>query len=799
MTRPATSPLRTAMRSLLAGVLWIGTMFGLELWESASRLKRSAKKVRTDETALRLAEEAAREYLLGTTAAYAMMAVVAAVVMHFALRIWFPEEPGRRRWWTAAVVFALGVTAAFFSHDMVLFPQRYFYYDFIEAYADLAHPTKLLVAWGALALGLLVVAARRHGAETRGRLLGSVAALAALGVAWAGATHNPREAPAQDNAGPNIILLGIDGLRPDHLRSFGYGRDTAPNIEAFLEDAVVFESSWTVFARTYPSWTSILSGRMPQSHGIRDNLPQPDLLVPADSALLPQVLKAEGYHTTFLTDDSRFAYMVPETGFTAIEQPPPGIQNFALSANEPFFRLLGGLLYNRLGFSFVPVFAHNQAMGRSFRPDDFVEHASNLMRRSSRHERFLYVVHSCVLHSPGDRPWPWHQMYGQAGFRGPNRFKYARAGSTVAGKEDMRGLTEEALAAQDDRLYDAGLDMADRLVGQLMADLEEGGLLDNSIVVLLSDHGEEGWEEDLPYEYYGPNHGYHVFGDNQHRTLLAIRYPDGTGAGTRVADPVRTVDIAPTLAERLGLAWPNDFDGHSMANLIAGEREDPTRPLYVETGMTERRYWNSGHANYPWEGVGRKYRVDGETGLVHIRPEFHEFLLGAKDRGYQQGDWKLVWRPMATGPALVQLFNRAEDPVNRHDISLKHPEILARLGLEMATILARDGVGEPRALEWAAQTGAVLDDEVARLATEAAARHARQAANKGPQPGVPDEAGISPAGAAAQAGVGVLPPPTDDPDPLGLAAGAPKPNTVPIRRRPQLKRPTLPPQPEGAP
>ncbi|MEC7946356.1 MAG: hypothetical protein VX265_02245, partial [Myxococcota bacterium] len=266
-------------------------------------------------------------------------------------------------------------------------------------------------------------------------------------------------------------------------------------------------------------------------------------------------------------------------------------------------------------------------------------------------------------------------------------------------------------------------------------------------------------------------------GDNQHRTLLAIRYPDGTGAGTRVADPVRTVDIVPTLVERLELEWPNDFDGKTMANLIAGEREDPVRPLYVETGMTERRYWNSGHASYPWEGVGRKYRVDAETGLVHIRPEFHEYLLGAKDRAYQQGNWKLVWRPMKSGPALVQLFNRAEDPVNRNDISLQHPEAVARLGLEMATILARDGVGEPRALEWADLLDVSLDEQVAQLAEEARKLHARQAANKGRQ----DESKLSPAAAAAEAGKDILPTSTEK----GPGTVV-RPGTVPILRRPTM-------------
>ena len=725
---PAKPPLRDALRSLGGGLLWLSVLFGVDVYDSVWRLRASARKIRTDKAALEMAFDAIVDYVLRAGLAYLLVAVVAAMLLHAAMKLWFPREPGNKAWWLAAVVSGVLGTLCFYSIDMVLFPLRHTWFPWIEAYADTAHPVPLQLGWSALGLALVVQAWRRHDAASRRRfwvaLLGGVAV---VGV-WLGVTHPPRTAPATDNAGMNVVIIGIDGLRPDHLSAYGYERQTAPNIDAFLDEAVAFDSAWTVFARTYPSWTSILSGQLPLNHGIRDNLPIPSELVSDEARLLPQELKERGYHTVWLTDDSRFAYMVPETGFERIVQPQVGIQNFAISANEPYFRLLGGLLYNPVGWAINPVLEHNQAHGRTFQPLMFVEEASNVLREASRHDKFLYTVHSCVLHAPGDRPWPWHRMYGQAGYSGPNRFRYNRAGTTLALTKNEDGLDQRDVAAQDQRLYDAGLDMADALVGQLMDDLREGDLLDNTIVVLLSDHGEESWEPELPYRYFGPNHGYHVFGDRQHRTLLAVRFPDGRGAGSRVTAPVRTIDLAPTLAESLDLVWGAPMDGRSMLPLVDGEVEAEPRPLYVETGMTEKRYWNKGHAAYAWSGVSKRYRIDPETGFVHVRPEFKPYLMAAKDRAYQVGDWKLVWRPSDMAPAVIHLFNRAEDPLNLHDLAEQHPERVAELGLPLAEILADDDIGEPRVAAWAEQLGLELPRRLAWAAQRQEARWERERA-----------------------------------------------------------------------
>ena len=275
--------------------------------------------------------------------------------------------------------------------------------------------------------------------------------------------------------------------------------------------------------------------------------------------------------------------------------------------------------------------------------------------------------------------------------------------------ESIREVGGEAMGLPADaRDYDR--------VAETMAQLAEAGLLDDTIVVLFSDHGEEHYAEDLPYAYMGPNHGFHPYGDGQLRVLMAVRFPDGLGAGETVAGHARLMDLLPTLIEALGLTWPGELGGRSLLPLVRGEEADPenSRQVYVETGVSERRYWNEGHLGYPFDRVSERYVVHPETGRVHIRAEFFDHLVAAKDRVLQRGRWKLVYRPMepAEGQlhrAQIELFDRVADPLNRTDLSGLEPEVLAELGLELVEHLRSDGIEIPQEREWATLVAETAD------------------------------------------------------------------------------------------
>jgi len=707
MTPTHPAPAYSLPRALGLGQLWLLVLFVIDLIDSALLLQRSTGRIRADEETTRTLAIGVAQYVAGVAGTYVLLGLLAGGLLALAERLWFPAAPRRAAalWLAAALATVLTLYGRFAL--LISFPGLEAIWPYRQRLTDLFEPHHV-IGWGiggALAL-LLVGAARwaRAGAPLGRFALWAGGLLVYLGGVQA-LLHHPGPRSGRDNVGTNVVIIGIDALRPDHLGRFGYDRDTAPNLDALLDESVVFSSAWTQLPRTYPSWVTILTGALPIKHSIRDNLPEPERLVPADFAMLPQVAKAQGYATTFVTDDSRFSYMVPATGFDDIVQPRVGVQNFAVSVNEPRFRAFYGLMANPIGFSLVPTAAYNQAFGKSYRPDLFVNRAVSALADVSAHEKFFYAVHSCVLHEPGDRAYPWYRMHGQVGYRGPNRFHYGGSALSLMDTSDTGKDDSPEVVQQDIRIYDSGIDMADRLVAGLVGELKATGLWDNTIVVLLSDHGEEMWAPDLPYRFRSPNHGFHSYGDGQHNVLLAIRFPPGQQAPTTVDAPVRLMDLAPTLAEVLGWEWPNPIDGRSMMPLVRGEAEPEPRLVYIETGLSESRYWKKGHLRYPSMNVSDRFRLDAETGLVHIRSDFRPFLIAAKDRTIQLGDWKLVWHAMK-GEPVVELFNRAEDPNNRHDLAAAEPRKVAELGMLLRPYLEADGIQSPIFATWEAALAA---------------------------------------------------------------------------------------------
>jgi len=690
-------------RNLVLALVWLVGLFVVDAVDSYFSLIRSTKRIRSDDETVALLESAVVEYVIQCAASYLLVGLMVGVVLHLLIRVYHPQMPGFRRGILSGLgTLALGTTIMV-GWQITGFPTMYDWFPARAWLVENLQPSWWLWMGGAIFAGLLFLSWRRW---TKANARGFGRRLAALALALGAiflALQPLRPDTPQKNQGTNVVLLGIDALRPDRLSYYGHDRPTSPNIDAVLKESVIFEQAFTQLPRTYPAWITTLSGAWPTTHGIRDNLPTDDKIIP-DLALLPQVMKEAGYATGFATDDSRFSYMVPESGFDMILQPEVGLANFALSINEPRFRTFHALLHNPLGFSMVPVQAYNQSFGKSYRPHLFNKYVVDGLAKLSQSERFFYAIHSCVLHAPGDRVHPWNNMYGQKGYRGRNRFKYSSSGSQmmVAEIEGVKGEKAKRIATQDNRIYDSGIAMADALVGDVVQSLKDSGLWDNTILVLFSDHGEELWDTDLPYKWYGPNHGFHVYGDGHLNVLMSIRFPDGQLAGEQVRQPVRLIDFAPTVAEMVGLKWPNPMDGKSMLAVARGE-ESQDRLVYAETGLSEPRYWVKGHKRYPFKKVSKRYSVSPETGRVHIRPKFRNALILNKERAVQMGDYKLIWHSLKKGMR-VDLFNRREDVLNRVDLSEDHPEKVEELGALMMPFLTQDGITPPPLSEWVEQS-----------------------------------------------------------------------------------------------
>jgi len=681
----------------------LGWFLCLLVWDTADSLhylRRATGRIKTDETTISQLKGAVIEYLYGVSASYMLMGLMAGVMLHLVGRILHPNRLKFFAWFGRTTIIALLCTILGLARQIITFPTLHGWFKYRRQWAEFAEPYWVDSAWALLAILILVRGNQAWKASGLPGFRRIVAAAAVYALAVTALLQPLNAEESVDNDGMNVVLIGIDALRPDRLSHFGNERKTSPNIDALLDESLIFTQAFTQLSRTYPAWTTTMTGTWPTVHGIRDNLPTSDRLIP-DVALLPQVLKDAGYATGFATDDSRFSYMIPETGFDMIRQPVVGLQNFAMSVNEPRFRAYHGLLHNRVGFSLLPVQAYNQSFGASYRPWQFVEWVVDGLAEMSKSKQFFYAMHSCVLHVPGDRIYPWYSMFGQDGYRGKNRFKYSSSGSSlmVSSVTNAKGKNAKRVAEQDLRIYDSGIRMADDLVGAVVEELKTSGLWDNTIVILFSDHGEELWDTDLPYKWWGPNHGFHMYGEGHTNVAFSIRFPDGKHAGEVIDDPIRLIDLAPTVVDLLGIEWPNTIDGKSVMPIVKNEEQDGPRMVYMETGLSEPRYWVPNHKRYPFKKVSKRYKLDPEADRVHIRSKFLPHLVAAKDRALQVGKWKLIWHSLKKG-IRVDLYDRETDPLNRYDLAKQHPEKVEELGQLLLPFLAVDGIAPPPLNEW---------------------------------------------------------------------------------------------------
>jgi arylsulfatase A-like enzyme len=212
------------------------------------------------------------------------------------------------------------------------------------------------------------------------------------------------------------------------------------------------------------------------------------------------------------------------------------------------------------------------------------------------------------------------------------------------------------------RRYDAMIRYADDRLAELLAAVD----LERSVVVVLSDHGET-----LGERYHPLDHGGHVT-DEQVRIPLVIHVPGAAPA--RIAAPVETVDLLPTLLELLGVAQPPDLDiaGRSLAPLLRGdEPRGARRELVFSTSRAlSDRYADRGYALDP-------------TRRIHAA---------------RSSRWKLVWYPGTHGD-YFELYDLAADPGETTNVADAHPRVRDALAEALRAWLGAPGAGGMPALD----------------------------------------------------------------------------------------------------
>lgn len=336
----------------------------------------------------------------------------------------------------------------------------------------------------------------------------------------------------------NIILVGIDTCRQDHMSCFGYELDTTPNLNAFAQDCVLFTNAISQSPWTLPSFASIFTSTYPTVHRARGKA-EGDKFYPIIDSLKSgvEILSSSGFKTK--------AYI-----------------------NGPYLAPAFGL---SKGFDDYD-YAHG-SNAKIRRSDETVNRALEWIKENSEEQFFLFL-HFFDPHLNYDPPKrSLQRLMKLAGFeyRGTLKspffqLKEVRNNELLLSEEDWKFIQF---------LYDAEISAVDESCGELFRFLKANGLYDKSIVVVLSDHGEEF------LDHGGFEHG-HTLYDELINIPLMIKMPSSIRAGEIISHQVRLIDIMPTLLEILDMDIPESFQGESLLRLIKKGRANEIWPAFSE-------------------------------------------------------------------------------------------------------------------------------------------------------------------------------------------------------------------------
>ncbi|MCY1042637.1 sulfatase [Corallococcus sp. bb12-1] len=535
-------------------------------------------------------------------------------------------------------------------------------------------------------LSVLAVVARGL-AQTprwRGVLGGTAAAVVVAGFTGLGLTRAGNGADASTPARPNLLILASDGLRPDHLSGNGYSRATSPNIDRLMDEGTRFDDTVVQVPRTAPSWTTLLTSQWAGEHPVTHTLVGREARE-AKLTTLATVLEAQGYRTAVVADYAGDHFSRFDYGFQQVSAPdfrfPDLIRQRMLITNVallPWTALAPGLFPERGQFPELTDPAPLRARVR------------RTLEGLPEEAPFALVVFASSTHFPYAAPWPQEGRFVERGYRGPWRF-----GATPRMEVDPEAptTTPEDVAALGAN-YDARVRTFDGFVGSLRKDLERRGRWDDTLVVLLSDHGEHLEDEGL-----GQGHGDHLWGRSALRIPFVVRLPGQVAAGRTVTQRARSLDVAPTLLDLLGVNAPESFRGRSLASLVRPGPEP--RPLPDVPALIETDLWFSDRDGQPYQTVRIPYpwiyetaTVERDTGEISLKPEWEGTVLRARHRGLYLGRWKLLELPTPEG-VVVQLFDVTADPEEKRDVAGDFPNVVAAMRAKLAAELP-DLSGEER-------------------------------------------------------------------------------------------------------
>jgi arylsulfatase A-like enzyme len=402
--------------------------------------------------------------------------------------------------------------------------------------------------------------------------------LASIGLTYEQVTSAEDRAlsrlPASKPGAPNVILIVLDTVRASCLSLHGHYRPTTPNLERLARRGVVFKEARSTSPWTSPSHASMMTGRWPHELSVGPGVP-----LDGTFPTLAEVLGREGYATAGFVGNIYYcnALYGLGRGFARYED---AYENQTISLFEIVWSSgLGKRLIQVLGYSTqledgVTLLRKTAAM--------INRDALGWLAERPTDRPFFVFLNYYDAHRPHVLPVDPVLRFGIASLPMADqieidkKFQDLAAGMPAPDDLTHKRINDEALDLCHDS-YDSCIAYLDHQVGLLLDEIERRGLLENTLVIVTSDHGEELGERGLI------THGASVYRPEVHVPLLVIP-PFRSSTAKIVDEPVSLREIPATIAEWVDLKSRNPFPGRSLARFLdeGAERLPETSPVLSE-------------------------------------------------------------------------------------------------------------------------------------------------------------------------------------------------------------------------
>jgi arylsulfatase A-like enzyme len=451
---------------------------------------------------------------------------------------------------------------------------------------------------------------------------------------------------------PNILLIVIDALRADHLGCYGYERETSPTLDRLAASGVIFENAFAPSSTTAISMASLFTSLHPVQHGVRYStvFRQPHLGREEDHEGIPVQVQALNEKLTTLAEI-----------LSAQEYKTMGVMT------NPFLR-------ESLGFSQ----GFGSYEGGDLKADEVVDRFLEWMEKSDN-SPFFSFLHFIDVHSPYRPGPPYNTMFhsGEGGLS-QEALREILNRSVDAGVPPSEIMKQRGLPLNPEYiekiigLYDGEIRLVDDSLGHLFHRLETAGILNNTVIAITADHGEE-------FMNHGRiGHGVFLY-DGLIRVPLILVLPRGSASGRRVRESVSLLDLMPTLLELGGVPVPDGLSGRSLAPLILPETRETweSHPVFGEQNTRNARKVS--------------IRTDHYKLIRTFRFEPIESEVPSDDGGEKMLDGLMRERKLQR--VRIELFDLTGDPDESNDISADHPdvvnELLTRLDAHLEGLASR--------------------------------------------------------------------------------------------------------------